>query len=78
MLKQVIHKQNIACSKWYLLLVLQFFYGLKKIFGRKTNLITGVIKNGEEHGGRVDEGFGVDAAVDGKQDGRQKSKVAQD
>jgi hypothetical protein len=42
------------------------------------HLITGVVENGEEHGGGVDEGLREDPAVDGKHDGRQEGEVAQD
>lgn len=43
-----------------------------------TNLVAGVVEDGEEHGGRVHEGFGEEPAVDGENDGGEEGEVAQD
>lgn len=37
-----------------------------------------MVEDGEEHGGRVHEGLSEEPAVDGQDDGREESKVAQD
>ena len=46
--------------------------------GRSFYLITGVIEDGEGHGGHVDQGLGKESAVDGQQNSGQEGKVAQD